>query len=187
MERTNDFWVTGPFSCYFLRWDVLSCQVDIVTDLWGHRKQNSSTINKVYSPRVQQSLQHTTYSITCIWCYWEWMYTRRIKKTLLRDCSWLEMFTLQLTDCFLKLGEKTHLQYNSAYWITQYFSRIIPVLFPIISLMRTGGKILNASGEKSRAADVRGWQTLNLCAEKYKCSTNAKFDFEWMWIRWYTL
>lgn len=38
MKRTDDFWVTGPFSCYFVTKELLSCQTDTVT-------QNAFTFN----------------------------------------------------------------------------------------------------------------------------------------------
>lgn len=32
MKRADDFWVTGPFSCYFLRKEFPSCHTDMVTE-----------------------------------------------------------------------------------------------------------------------------------------------------------
>lgn len=45
MKRAGDFWVTGPFPCYFVRKEVPSCHADMVTEPGRHTLYNSSTFN----------------------------------------------------------------------------------------------------------------------------------------------
>lgn len=49
MKRSDDFWVTEPFSCYFLWKERLRCRTDKVTDraLEAHTKKKVCTSNTV--------------------------------------------------------------------------------------------------------------------------------------------